>query len=60
MSINKQELNPISHQNKLERFKKALENDTYTINSDYIASALLEARRWIKPKKSSIKMAELI
>jgi anti-sigma28 factor (negative regulator of flagellin synthesis) len=54
--MNKQ--NMPDNQDKLEHFKQAVQNNTYAINSDRIASALLEAEKIIKQYKQSTKQPE--
>jgi anti-sigma28 factor (negative regulator of flagellin synthesis) len=48
-----------AHQNKLSQFKQAIENNTYVINSDCIASALLEAQQFTKQKAHPLEEPEL-
>ena len=51
---------PTEHQEKIKRFKKALEDNTYAINSDSIAAALLEAQASIKQKTPPLEEPELV
>jgi anti-sigma28 factor (negative regulator of flagellin synthesis) len=47
------------HQEKINRFKQAIENNTFAINSDCIASALLEAQQLIQQTPIKIKQPEM-
>ena len=59
MKKNTEQSTTNAHQNKLNQFKQAIENNTYAINSDCIASALLEAQQFTKQKTHSLEEPEL-
>ncbi len=46
------------HQEKLKKFKQAIENNTFSINSDRISSALLEAQQSIQQDLKNIEQIE--
>ncbi|MDF1677705.1 MAG: hypothetical protein P1U32_03330 [Legionellaceae bacterium] len=48
-----------NHQEKLKQFKKAIENNEFSINSSCIAEALLEAQKLAKQSRQSLKEPEL-
>ncbi|MDX2345798.1 MAG: hypothetical protein QNK11_02845 [Legionella sp.] len=60
MSGKKPSNQPSAHQEKLNKFKQALKNNTYAINSDCITSALLEAQQRIKQGSKSIEQPEVV
>lgn len=47
-----------NHQEKLDKFKQAIQNNTFAVNSDSIASALLEAQKLASQNFKSIKEPE--
>ncbi|MDF1647045.1 MAG: flagellar biosynthesis anti-sigma factor FlgM [Legionellaceae bacterium] len=48
-----------NHQEKLDQFKQAIQNNTFSINSDSIASALLEAQKLAKQNFKSVEQPEI-
>jgi anti-sigma28 factor (negative regulator of flagellin synthesis) len=59
MKKNTEQLNTNTHQEKINQFKQAIENNTYAINSDCIASALLEAQQFATQKAHPLEEPEL-
>jgi anti-sigma28 factor (negative regulator of flagellin synthesis) len=51
--------NTSSHEEKINQFKQAIKNNTYAINSDAIASALLEAQQFTRQKAHPLEEPEL-
>ncbi len=55
--MNKESLK--TDQDKLDAFKKALENNTFPIDNSCIAEALLEAQKYTKKDRSNVEEPEL-
>ncbi|MCH9689570.1 MAG: flagellar biosynthesis anti-sigma factor FlgM [Gammaproteobacteria bacterium] len=47
------------HEEKIKQLKQAIDNNTFAINSDCIASALLEAQQRIQQPSSIIEQPEM-